>query len=479
VKQGRIRIDRREGQGEPARHAIVAGAFVVCAVVLGGGGSPNPGTEVLLQLAFAAAGLTWLWLPAPGGVPRPRSPAVWLICALALALPLLQLAPLPPGLWTSLPGQEDRVAALALVGREASWQPLSHAPSLTLASLLAIVPALFAFAATAALDETGRVWIVGTIAAMALLSALIGAVQLSLGDGGTFNLYAEFHRGVVTGFQANRNATADVLLIGMAATAAFFEPALAPKRRGAPAANLAILSDRKAAGVALASLLLVLFFATVLTASRTGIALIPLALLGVWLILRPALADQRGWRWLPAGVAAAFAALIVLGLLARNQALLGVTSRFDFTGEFRMELWRDAWFAMARAWPFGVGLGGVQPALIAAERLEVLDPLLPNRVHNDYLELALEAGVVGIAILLAIVATLGVSAWRTWRRQPAQRHLTACGLTMLAVAAAHSFVDYPLRSMALACLIGTGAGLLVATPRAPPPLRDAASGSDA
>ena len=108
----------REGR-RPSRHTLTAMLFLACAVVFGGGGSPNPGTEVVLQMAFVGCGLLWLWMPTPDGrIPVPRSGSFWAICALVLALPLLQLVPLPPAIWTSLAGQQDRVAALALVGRD-------------------------------------------------------------------------------------------------------------------------------------------------------------------------------------------------------------------------------------------------------------------------------------------------------------------------------------------------------------------------
>jgi len=463
----------------PARHAAIAAIFLACAIVLGGGGSPNPATEIVLQLLFVIAALAWLWTPGPDGrVPLPRQASIWLVGALALILPLAQLVPLPASAWTGLAGQEDRAAALALVGRETSWQPLSHAPARTLAALLAIVPALFAFAATAALDARGRSWLVGVVAAMALLTAAFGAVQVSAGYTG-LNLYREFHPGVVTGFQANRNAAADVLLIGMAAAAAFLAPSLAarpasPQRRRA----FALLADRRAAGIFAACVLGVLFFATVLTMSRTGIALIPLALLGVWVILRRSLADLGAWRFLPIAAAAALAVLVVGVMAAGNTNLANTAGRFAATGDLRLEIWRDGWFAMQRAWPLGIGLGGVQPALIAVERLEILDSQIPNRMHNDYLELALEAGLVGLVALAAIAVLLARLAWKAWRERPEQRHLTACGLTILAVAAAHSFVDYPLRSMALACLVGAGAGLLADPPGARA-RRDAAGGVEA
>ena len=80
------------------------------------------------------------------------------------------------------------------------------------------------------------------------------------------------------------------------------------------------------------------------------------------------------------------------------------------------------------------------------------------------------AVIVTVAgVLLAVIAAvLLVAAWRSWRDRPEERHLTVLGVVILLVPAVHSFVDYPLRSMALACLIGTGAGLLISTLRLRP-----------
>jgi len=452
------------------RHPLIAALFLACAIVLGGGGSPSPGMEVLLQLAFVAAALAWLWVPAGhGAVPLPTARSFWLVCALVLALPLVQLIPLPPEVWTGFGGrQADRAAALALVGREQSWQPLSLSPTRTWAALLAMIPALFAFLATASLDARGRLWVVGTIVSMVVAAALFGALQLSLGPR-SWHLYVDYHP-VVTGFQANRNAAADVFLIGIVAAAALLRSSL---REGAVPDRehraFARLRDRRTAWIMFVVVLAVLFFATLLTASRVGIVLLVPALAAAWLILRPSAAEPRRRRFV-AAVAALIAIPVVAFAIWRvgNTALGNVAARFVFEEDDRLELWRDGWFAIVESWPFGVGLGGAQPALIAAERLEVLDPYVPNRVHNDYLELALEGGLPAIAIFAALAAILAAAAWRGWRTRRDDRHLTLLGAAILSIAAAHSFVDYPLRSMAMACLIGTGAGLLMSTPRLRP-----------
>jgi len=448
-----------------SRRPMIAALFLAAAVVLGGGGSPNPATELLLQLTFVAAALAWLW--TPGSPSRAVSRGVWLICGLALALPLIQLVPLPPGIWTGLPGQADRAAALALVGGEGAWQPLSHSPPRTLAALLAIVPALFLFYATASFDTHGRWWMAGAVAAMAVVAAIYGAIQVSLGPLNAPSFYDQVSP-TLSGFHANRNAGVDVFLIGLAAAAAFLLPSLAVPEQKRGRSTHPMRAAPRYGWIVLAGLLAVLIVAALMTASRTGILLLPLVLLGVWAILWPALAGRGLLRFAP-GVAAAavLAGVAVVALQGRNTALGSVAERFVEFDASRQELWRDAWFAASQAWPFGVGLGGGQPALIAAERLEVLDPLLPNRVHNDYLELLLEGGLIALVLFAASVVVVLAAAWRSWRERPEQRHLTLLGLAVLAIAAAHSFVDYPIRSMALACLIGTGAGLLMRAPRKP------------
>lgn len=440
--------------------------FLAGAVVLGGGGSPNPGTELALQVAFVAAALAWLWVPPRRGpLPVPADRAAWLVGGLVLALPLIQLVPLPHDVWAHLPGQADRAAALALVEREHSWQPLARSPTRTLAALLAIIPALFAFFAAAALPVRDRLWLIGAISVMAAATALLGGLQVSLGAEAPY-LYSQNHRNL-TGFQANRNAAADVLLIGIAATAAFFAPSTSQGAEGRWAGAAGF--DRRAAGIALASLLVLLSFAIILTSSRTGIAMLPFALAGAWLAIRASVADSGRWRHLSA-VAAGGAVMLVVGcaLFAGNAVLADVAERFAVTDDPRRELWRDGWFAVSQAWPAGVGLGAAQPALIAAERLEVLDAAVPNRVHNDYLELALEGGLPALVLLAAIGLILAQCGWRAWRERPAERSLTAFGSTAVLVCAAHSLVDYPLRSMALSCLVGAGAGMLMTLPRRQP-----------
>lgn len=438
---------------------LIAACFLVTAIFFGGGGSPTPVTEMIVQLCFVTAALCWLWLREwSAGAEGRMDPLAWLVIGMILAIPLLQLVPLPPALWANLPGRDGQTAALDLVGAAGAWRPISLSPAQTVASLLAIIPALFAFFITASLDLAGRRWILAAIAGMALASALLGAVQIAAGSAAP-RLYEFSHSGWITGFHANRNAAADLLLIGALALAALLLPA--------PGHTRANDGHRRSIGALhwMAIGIAVLLVATILTGSRAGIALIPLTLLAIAVMLWPRLkrfAHPRLLWVLYAGGIGIVAACLVL--LRENTAIGRVAARFAVGGADRFALWEDSLFALAQYWPAGFGLGGFTSAILPAERLEAVDPTIPNRAHNDYIEFILEAGILGLAVLIAITALAIFAAIRAWRRGPEARVQAIMGLSTLLLIALHSLVDYSLRSMALACVAGAAGGLL-ASPR--------------
>jgi len=434
----------------PTLSNILAPLALLAALLLGGGGSPAPLPELLAELAVAGLAAAWLWQRPADTAPIPWSALV--LAALCLILPLLQLVPLPPILWQALPGREAERAALALIGEDTAWRSWSITPARTLAALLAAMPPVAILLLTASAPPHVRRLLPVIIASFALLSLLLGAAQLAGGDFSPLRLYAAPSR-FLDGFQANHNSTADLLLIGMIASALALrlgaQHGMIPARRGV------VLG--LAAGT---SLLLAL--GTVLTASRTGIALMPLALVATTAILRPWLAGGRRQLFLLLVIGAALGGLAALALHG-NDALNRVTARFDFAGELRPQIWRDALHAGQQAFPFGVGMGNFQPALLAAERLEVVRPALPNRAHNEALELLVEGGAAALALAGAALALVMARLVTAWRRAAGENRaeLVFAG-TALLILIAHSLTDYPLRSLALASLAAGCAGIILA-----------------
>jgi O-antigen ligase len=450
-------------QHDYSARAWLTAVFVAVAVILGGGGSPNPKTELLLELIFVLAAIAWAWLD---GNRRHGSnkidPLVVVLVAIPLVVPVVQLIPLPPGVWTGLPFRQDALAALTLAGAQNAWKPISLSPSRTIASLLAIIPAVGCLYAVARLTIEERRLVLVTIVTMGLLTSAVGAVQLVAGSRG-FNLYPEFHIGWVTGFQANRNATADVLLICLLALLPLAAPYLDGSRRRLP-----LSFDRRAFSIVIAALATILIAALVMTGSRAGIMLVfvPLgaALVTVWQSERSANRRKLVTVLLvAAAVMAVIVAIFGLGLL-NDTAIDRVERRFLVDENGRTDVWQDTWLTLKQYWPIGFGLGGFQPAYLAVERLAFVDPRIPNRAHNEYLEIGLEAGLLGYAMIAAAAVTVLALARRAWVGSRGLRGQIVFGLAVLIVITLHSFVDYPLRSMSLACLAGVAGGMLARRP---------------
>lgn len=400
------------------------------------------------------------------GPTLPSQRGVLAIAALVLALPLLHLVPLPAGIWHALPGRGTEVAALRLVGAESGWMPLSQSPARTLAALLAIVPAVGLLLLTAQCTLDQRVRLLWVLVGGALASVVLGTLQLADGESTQWRLQAETHLGWLTGFQASRNAQADVLSIALTAIAALGATLLARRQSG---------QGDSLQRVILALAFLLILFGAVMTGSRMGIALLAAVLAAIAILGFLAL-RRSGHPVAKIGPAAGVTGVALIGLvglaLARVPELQRVASRFVSDGDDRAKLWADTHAAVAQSWPAGSGLGTFQPAFIAVERLEFVDPSVPVRAHNDWLEFTLEAGLPGWLVIAAIAAVLALAWWRAVsavrrERRPAGRILAAqiaFGTVALGVLALHSLVDYPLRSMSLACFAAVAAAMLFLPP---------------
>ncbi|HEX2794755.1 MAG TPA: O-antigen ligase family protein [Croceicoccus sp.] len=434
-------------------------ALLGAALIFGGGGRPAPLAGLVVQLATVMVVVLWLWLPSM----RARAPSIWswIVAGTVVAVPALQLVPLPPALWQALPGREIEVEILGIVQAADSWKPLSMAPSRTLASLLSLGPAVVMLLLASTLRPGEWRLPLSALATIVVLCAAVGALQLAAPAPSPLHFYGPNTAGWVTGFQANRNAQVDVLMIGMAAVAAI--AALAEQGTNAKHPR-----HRRGSSLALAgSVIALLALAAVMTGSRAGLLVLPLVLSAIVLLLghgrmsRGLLASMMGGIAIFAGVGI-WAATSMQGGLAR------VAGRFQGFEDFRTELWTDTWVAIGQHWPWGGGMGLFQPLMIASERLEVVDPTVPVRAHNDYLELALEAGLPGLVAWAIVTGIVIVGLARRFRRrQPGEAATLAFAALTLTVIALHSLVDYPLRSMSLACLMALAAGFVLSAPRVP------------
>lgn len=372
--------------------------------------------------------------------------ALGLLAALA-ALPLVQLIPLPPAIWTKLPGREPLMLALSLAGLEPHWNPLSLTPDKTWQSFLALLPpvAMFLAVVMASTELKGRlIWLVlgATVA-----SVMLGALQIA--SGAThFYLWPDAYGGGLEGFFANRNHLATLLVATLPFAAVMAGAAL--RRRDV----------RHQTGLWLGSLFMGLVIVAIgVVRSRAGIMLIGpsliLSLIAAWI------ATGRG-RPGPAflGMAAAISiAIAAVGLFA----LAPIMDRFDsdLSVETRFELWPYVAEAAQAYLPVGSGLGSFDPVFRSVEPLDRLGPTYFNQAHNEYLETWLETGWMGIGLVIVFLVWWGRRSWSCWRAPPSrgtdmQRAASAAILMVLI----HSFVDYPLRTETIAVLFALFAAIL-------------------
>lgn len=431
--------------------SIVVLAFLITAATMaaGGGGTPAPISEMIAQLiALAGIAIFLLLRASHGGVhvslliyDRP----FLAILSLWLALPLVQLVPLPAALWQALPAREALIAALDSVDAASGWWPISLTPYRTIAAFLALVPMVVVILIAVSLPLQQRSVLLFAIVAVAAVSALLGIVQVS--SGGPW-IYARRQGDFAVGLIANRNAHADFLLIALLALTTLAQ--IHADRFRAPLSRVLV-----------GALALYFVLSVVLTGSRTGMLLLVVPLFhAVWLF-RGSLLGVRGRRMLLALPLAG--ALGVVGVFAMDGGNLERSlDRFGQTSDGRLtDLWPDVVYAAEQSWPIGTGMGSFVPVFESVEQLEVVDETHPNRAHSDYLEIIMEAGIVGVGLVLATLATF---AWRCrtilLHETGSPRMLAGFALGAGVILAAHSVVDYPLRSITLAVAAAVAVSML-------------------
>ena len=431
----------------------LAALLLVAALVLGGG-QGTLGDSVCQGLALALLACT-LW--RHGHEAHARLPRLAWLAALPLALPLLQLLPVPDALWQSAPAREALASQLASVGVE----PPSRAsldPTGTERSLLWMLPAVALFLAGLQLRAVQRYRLVALFVAVALMGLLLGISQLAGGVASPLRFYEISNYANAVGFFANSNHHAS--LMAMALPLVLVGTAAWVQHRGtdgsAPAAMLWWLLG---GGVVVA-----LMLGIALARSRAGMGL---GVLGLLLSVPAVLAlrrDRGTVRVLLAGAAVA-AALIVqfalFGIVQRIEQGVGDDARREYAA-LTVELAGE--YA-----PLGSGLGSFRRAFEGFDREAPVDGVYVNHAHNDPAELWLEAGWALPLVVLPLLAAFAVAGWRAWRGVPglsaAQLGLRRAAWIALLLVLLHSLVDYPLRTTAHLAVFGMLAALLVAGPR--------------
>lgn len=427
------------GQGAAATFLLtILSALVMLVACLAGGGQGGIGDLVAQELALVLLAVV-AWHAMRGSADW-RAP-VWVrvLPIVAVALPLLQLLPVPEALWSMGPARRELASQLREAG-VAPMRVLSLDPLATEAALWSLIPAIALFLATLSLRGRARKLLLGLVVVLAIANVFLGMAQMADASGNDYRLYSRTNLDQAVGFFANRNHMASMLVMIMPLVLVWTGAALVGRLGGRGLNPLLIV-----AGCAVVILLVV---GIALTRSRAGLLLGILAVLGS-LPLVLSLGKQRGVK---RGLAITLGIAVMLTV---QFSLVGALERAQtsWTEDGRVK-YSLVTLQAARAYlPWGSGLGTFRPAYQPFEARHEPGRYIVNHAHNDYAELFLEGGIPALALMAGFVTLWlrqGFHLWRTRSLRPESGSallVRACWLAAT-LGLLHSAMDYPLRTTA-------------------------------
>jgi O-antigen ligase len=459
---------------------FVSAFGLLSCLLLGGGSREGLLSDAILQLVSVPVFLAALWRILDAPLDRDRRRAL-IFCAAIVAVPLIQLAPLPPAIWTRLPGRALLAESFQLLGRAPSWAPISMTPEATWLSALSLLPPLAIFLAVLTLGRRDRRRMSYAIIFFGVVSVFLGLIQLAQGPTSPLRFYETTNAGDPVGFFANRNHFAALLYSSMLLAAAALAPrlaALSPRpgtsRRGVDAWSAMGAEGAIAAGVAI----VVLIAGEATARSRAGIILGAIALFMCFVL------GGEGRRFVEKiTFPRALAAIVVLAVFLLGQAAVSrLLDRFDADplADARLVFARNTITAAKSVTPIGAGLGSFPSFYMTFERPADLQAgVYVNHAHNDFLELWLETGLGGpflLAVFLIWLARRAVVAWTAMDpgRLPVDRPLAQASILVILLLLGHSLVDYPLRAGAMMAVFAFCCGVLITPPAVSEPPRSRA-----
>ncbi|WP_196504258.1 O-antigen ligase family protein [Aestuariivirga litoralis] len=430
----------------------------LCFMLVSGGTSLPSDTVIYLQsalsLAVLVAALSQL---AARGLPSKLAVYASWLAIFSAALPLLQLIPLPPSVWSQLATHQVALKNIALLGAVPSFMPLSLAPEQTRLDAIALLPALASFFGTLSIPLRRIPSAIWVILACALVSLVLALLQVAQGELSPFYLYGA-EPGTGTGTFSNRNffaAQAYIALVFIGALAAHLKQKY--RWHGGLVALFA------AGGMAL------LLVSLALAGSRSGIVLAMPAIVFALLLLYGGTAALN-LKTSAVTLVAVIASLFVIGQ-SSMLGLLRLASGDPFS-DARAGVARASLSLLKNTLPLGSGFGSFVPLYQMIETPAMLQSQFINHVHNDWLELAIEGGAPALLLEAFFVIFMVFGIIRVWRygRGGTTAIFQRAASLALPLLLLHALVDFPLRTPALLSLFAFCVALLTLPPDVAPPM---------
>jgi O-antigen ligase len=432
------------------RLAVIPAYLLLC-LLLGGASNAGFWSNMVLQL-LAIAIIAWAVL-VRRGTPMP-APARQLLVGVFLLVLLfvLQLAPLPPSVWTGFPGRQQIAEGFELLKLPIPWAPISMAPYATISSALWLLPAVAVLLGILRIGAFKTSWVAWVIALVATFSVLVGALQIVGGNDSPWYFYRITNYGSTTGFFSNSNHMATLLVCAIPFLTALY---LGSVGRGR--------SSRRTSGmfVILAGAVAVTFAGVAINGSLAGVGLVVPVAFASFLMIWSRKRKLPGWVWAGVGLLIAGAIVLSYNVPFSNNNLTGEGRNAADSRQYSFAITSKA---AADFFPVGSGIGTFVRVFHLYEDPATVDRYYMNHAHSDYLELALETGLPGLLLLLIFFLWWARRAVAVWRSEEPDYYARAASIASAAILA-HSIVDYPLRTVAISAVFAVCCAFM-AEPRA-------------
>jgi O-antigen ligase len=443
---------------------------LLAALLLGGGTRGGFLSDALLQLLaiplllLSASQLNDLFWRHRAKLRQLRWELVF--CLAVVLVPLIQLVPMPPALWTLLPHRAPLIASFDDLGHGLPWLPISVSPNATWLSVTALLPTLAVFFGTVLLGYRERRLLSLGVVAFGIVSSFLGLLQIAQGPASRLRFFSATNLSEAVGFFANRNHFAAFLYVVLLFAAVWSIDigfAVGPWR------DRRIFEARSIVSITASFLAIVILLAAdAMARSRAGMMLTMVSLVGAYGLV---LTDRRRRTLSGTPLNFLFAAVGTAFILVVQFALYRVLARFntDPLDDLRLQFARTTIEAAWAYMPFGAGMGTFVPVYGMFEKpQDLFAHAYINHAHDDVLELWLETGIFGIALMAAFVAWFVSRTAKIWRHAAVganefDRSLARAATIAVALIVTHSFLDYPLRTAAMTAILAFACGLMVET----------------
>ncbi|WP_298609409.1 O-antigen ligase [uncultured Thiothrix sp.] len=386
------------------------------------------------------------------------SKLAWFTLFLGLSIPILYLIPIPATWWEVLPGRAKYVEGLnwyQYFTNTSPWLSLSLVPEKTVHALLALIPLLAIFLATLTLSSKNILKLTYLLIILAVTEAILGILNYTAHTGFifTFGLNNREISPSVSGTYINRDHFSALLYMTLPLTLGEFF-----YRVG----NKAIRYNYKEKGIQthdILGLLLIitanifLIIGAVLSGSRAGIFLIVLAIAVSSLLFASHIGGKSSASLTSSLIVAILGISLSIGVIPILNRFIGQ----DPLEDARWEFYQLTWTAIKQFFPLGTGPSTFQEVYRTLQPYDQIDFL--NHVHNDYLELVFEIGLLGVVftLLFFLVYIQGWLNLRTtaWDKTRFLKVASGISIGLLLI---HTLVDFnfhvPANALIFSMLLG-------------------------